>query len=409
MSEELLYVATNYIPKLEAILKDNIAAFWISKSLDKKNGGYIINFDKDGKPNGETNKGLVTQARLLWLFARLAGAGFGDQYLKAADLGYKFLKNKMWDSDNGGFYWEVNATGNKKLRPRKHLYGQAFALYALSEYYLASEKQEVIVLAHDLFNLLESWAYDDTHGGYVEFFNEDWSRPPADADNYMGVETGLKLMNTHLHLMEALTIFYKAQPSQISHKRLLELITIQSNSVVRKDAGVCTDKYDDDWTPRLDVQYARVSYGHDLENIWLLRRACSAGGVSDYPLLNLYQTLFASSLKYGYDKSEGGFFNSGRIGQPADDRNKTWWVQAEAIVSALDIYCLTKQPIYLSVFEETFSFIENFMVDRANGEWHNTLTPRNAIVGNKADEWKAGYHSGRSMIECIEILKQARA
>ena len=39
-----------------------------------------------------------------------------------------FLKEKMWDAKNGGFYWEVDATGNQKLKPRKHLYGQAFGL-----------------------------------------------------------------------------------------------------------------------------------------------------------------------------------------------------------------------------------------------------------------------------------------
>jgi len=37
----------------------------------------------------------------------------------------------MWDAKNGGFYWEVDVTGNKKLMPKKHLYGQAFGLYAI--------------------------------------------------------------------------------------------------------------------------------------------------------------------------------------------------------------------------------------------------------------------------------------
>lgn len=396
---------TDYLARLDTILTKNIVPFWMAKSLDKKNGGYIINFDKDGNPNGQMNKGLVTQARMLWLFARLTTAGYGQQYLAAAELGYGFLQNKMLDTRHGGFYWEVDATGDQKLLPRKHLYGQSFALYALSEYYLATKSEEVIAMASRLFDLLEDKAHDRIHGGYIEFFNEDWSTPPSDAYNYMGVETGLKLMNTHLHLMESVTRFHQAKPSKLSHKRLLELITIQSNAVVRKDAGGCTDKYDANWTARLEPQYARMSYGHDLENIWLLRRACSAAGVSDFPLFDLYRTLFENALKYGYDKSEGGFFNSGGIRLPADDRNKVWWVQAEALVSALTMYLLAKRPIYLSVFEETLSFIENFVVDHQNSEWHNTITPRSMIVGNKADEWKAGYHSGRSMIECIQLLK----
>ncbi|MEJ2327677.1 MAG: hypothetical protein P8Y25_13075, partial [Chromatiaceae bacterium] len=34
------------------------------------------------------------------------------EYLDAADVGYRFLKEKMWDAKNGGFYWEDDATGS---------------------------------------------------------------------------------------------------------------------------------------------------------------------------------------------------------------------------------------------------------------------------------------------------------
>jgi len=64
-----------------------------------------------------------------------------DEYIEAAEHGYRFLKEKMWDTDNGAFYWEVDATGNEKLKPRKHLYSQSFALYAISEYFLATGRQ----------------------------------------------------------------------------------------------------------------------------------------------------------------------------------------------------------------------------------------------------------------------------
>ena len=151
--------------------------------------------------------------------------------------------------------------------------------------------------------------------------------------SYMGVESGLKLMNTHLHLLEAQTAFYRTGRLPLARERLLELIRIQSNAVVRKDIGACTDKYERDWTPRLDGDYARISYGHDLENIWLLIDACNAAKVSNYPLLDLYKALFDYSLKYGYDEASGGFYDSGRFNKPADRRAKVWWVQAEALVS----------------------------------------------------------------------------
>ncbi|MHC4117979.1 MAG: AGE family epimerase/isomerase, partial [Planctomycetota bacterium] len=304
------------------------------------------------------------------------------------------------------FYWEVDATGDKKLKPRKHLYGQAFALYAMSEFYLATGRRDVLDFAVRFFDLLEARSYDKTYGGYIEFFNEDWTPVSAGEGSYMGAEPDLKLMNTHLHLLEAMTTFYRASKLPLARERLLELINIESNTVVRKNLGACTDKYDRDWTPRLEGDYARVSYGHDIENIWLLMDACDAAGVSNRPFVDLYRTLFDYSLKYGYDEANGGFYDSGAFNKPADRRGKVWWVQTEAIVSALYMNRITGDAKYLEVFEQTGEFIEKNMVDWETGEWHGNVTPEGEQQGDKANAWKAGYHNGRSMIECLQILKQ---
>ncbi len=111
-------------------------------------------------------------------------------------------------------------------------------------------------------------------------------------------------MNTHLHLMEALTALYQADPSPRVAMRLSELITIQSNTVVRKAIGACTDQYAADWTPKLDGAAARASYGHDLENIWLLVDALDALGQPVAPLRDLFTQLFAYSLANGYDEAQ---------------------------------------------------------------------------------------------------------
>jgi mannobiose 2-epimerase len=406
-SQQNKALAQTYIPKFEKILTENIASFWYDKTIDLANGGYTINFGPKSEPRGPGTKMIVSQARTVWLFSRMARAGYKkSEYLKAADVGYRFLKDKMWDAENGGFYWEVDATGSKKLKPRKHLYGQAFGLYALSEFYLASKRQDVLEFAVRFFHLLEAKCHDNVYGGYIEFFNEDWTPAPLEEGSYMGAGGSLKLMNTHLHLLEAMTTFYRASKLPLARERLLELINIESNSVVRKDLGACTDKYERDWTPRLDGDFARVSYGHDIENVWLLIDACDAAGVSNYPFLDLYHMLFDYSLRYGYDKENGGFYDSGLFNQSADRRNKVWWVQAEAIASALHMYRVTGESKYLSVFEKTSNYIEKHMVDWTNGEWHHDITSEGKIQGSKASSWKAGYHNGRAMIECLEILKQ---
>jgi mannobiose 2-epimerase len=302
----------------------------------------------------------------------------------------------------------VDASGDQKLRTKKHVYGQSFALYALSEYYLASRNPEALELATRLFNLLEAKAHDTNFGGYREWFNEDWSVPPREEPSYVdAVGSDFKLMNTHLHLLESMTSFYRASGLPLARQRLVELIAIQSSAVVRKGLGACTDKYRLNWEPVLTDGYARVSYGHDLENIWLLIDACDAAGVSPYPYLDLFRSLFSYAMKYGFDREAGGFFYFGPFDQPAVDREKSWWVQAEACVSCLYLYRLTQDPSYLEVFSKTYGWVEKHQTDWAHGEWFETVDPEGVPHGDKAHPWKSGYHNGRAMIECLEILKGA--
>ena len=399
------------IPRLERALTENIAGFWYPRSLDRKYGGYIIAFDPKGEPKREYTKGLVTQARTLWLFARLArggfkGPGWGNrEMLEAADWGYRFLSEKMWDHEHGGFYWEVDATGDRRLRPRKMIYGQAFALYALSEYYLAGRRKEALDFAEQFFRLLDAKAHDRTYGGYIEAFEEDWTPLPDGETTYMR-PAGLKTMNSHLHLMEAMTVFAEASELEKARERLLELITIESNTVVRKDAGACTDKYTRQWEPLMDGDNARVSPGHDVENIWLLMEANRAAGIPDHPLHDLYRALFAHALKFGNDEYRGGFYESGLPGQLADRRDKIWWVQAEALVAALRMFDVTGDPKYFEVFEKTWEFVDQHQIDWKGGEWHAIVTPDGPADVEKGHLWKAGYHNGRALIECLKVLRK---
>ncbi|MGE0101959.1 MAG: AGE family epimerase/isomerase [Blastocatellales bacterium] len=392
-----------YLTGLERNLRENIMPFWLDKTIDRKNGGYHLNFDREGMDKGPGVRMIVTQARQVWLFSRLTRAGY-CKCLGQAEHGYRFLLDRMWDARNGGFYWEVDETGLKVTKDRKHLYGQSFALYAISEYALASGRDDVRKFAVRFFELLESKAHDKVHGGYREFFTPDWREETREMP-YLGGAAGVKLMNTHLHLLEAMTTFYRLTKLPVARERLIELITIESNTVVRKEIGACTDKYSQDWKPLLDGDFARVSYGHDLENIWLLADACDAAGLPQAPLLDLYRTLFAYSLKYGYDAAQGGFYDSGSFNQPADRRTKVWWVQSEALVGALYMYKLTGDTTYLDVFSKTFDFVQSRQTDWQNGEWFANVSPDGVTSGDKAQPWKSGYHNGRAMIESIALLR----
>jgi mannobiose 2-epimerase len=348
---------------------------------------------------------IVSQARMVWLFARLARSGYRQAEMKeAAAQGFRFLAERMWDGEHGGFYWEVDPAGTRVTDDGKYTYGESFGLYALAEYYRATGDEKALALATRLYDLLVKYARDPQYGGYYEFFTRDWKAPPADAPSHIGGPAGAKLMNTHLHLLESVAEYYRASASPDARERLHELVTIQTNAVVRKELTACTDQYRRDWTPILDEGGARVSYGHDLENIWLSADAVATLSESNAPLLDLYTRLFAYSRTHGIDEPQGGVFSSGPFNGPADQRSKIWWVQAEALVSALTMFRLTRAPEYARVFEHTWRWVNTKQTDWTNGEWFQEVRPDGTHTPVKADQWKEGYHNARALLVCLEIL-----
>jgi len=75
------------------------------------------------------------------------------------------------------------------------------------------------------------------------------------------------------------------------------------------------------------------------------------------------------------------------------------------MASALNMYRLTQEDKYARVFAETLRYVQERLVDWQFGEWYEKVSPEGAARGDKAHLWKAGYHNGRSMMECLAILK----
>ena len=393
------------LPSLQKNLDDVVVRFWYPKVIDRTHGGYRVAFDAAGAPLPDGSKMIVTQARMLWLFARLARAGHRVPEMRdAAAHGYQFLANRMWDREHGGYVWEVDESGARVADASKVIYGQAFALYALSEYHRATGDSGALTRATELFELIDLRAHDVTYGGYFELFERDWSPPTAGKPSPIGGPAGAKLMNTHLHLLEAVAEYYRASRSAKARERLHELIAIQGSAVVRKELTACTDEYRRDWTPILEGSGARVSYGHDIENIWLLADAVETVGQSNAPWLDLYRRLFEYSVRHGYDNAQGGFFYRGPFNENAREREKIWWVQAEGLMSALTMFRLTGEPQYARVFEGTLRWVSTRQTDWIQGEWFAEVRPNGSTAGVKGDRWKEGYHNGRALIESIRLI-----
>jgi len=98
---------------------------------------------------------------------------------------------------------------------KKILYGLSFAIYALSEYTLATGDPRGIKHATATFELVQRHCADPEYGGYFEMFERDWTRcGPGSGGGHR------KTLDVHMHLMEAFTTPYECTGSA-AHRRAL--------------------------------------------------------------------------------------------------------------------------------------------------------------------------------------------
>ena len=399
--------------EIERALRQGILEVWFPRALDREQGGFLCDFSYDWKPVGRQPKTIVFQSRLTWLASQGTMRYPDDKrYREAADHGFAFVRDVMWDKEHGGWYWSLDRAG--KTTPQwqgaKHAYGVGFGIYACAAHHKATKDPKSLDLARRGFEWLERNGHDPTFGGYHEFFTRDGSRIADVASNPLkrdrdaiGTRVGYKSMNAHIHLLEALTALHEVWPDAKVKARLVELLAIVRDKVTAPP-GAMHQFFNPDWTPVPDLD----SYGHDIENGYLLLEAAHAAGLADdAKTKSVAKSLVDHTIDYAWDNANGGFFEAGGTFGPVHDKRKVWWVQAEGLNALLLMSRLYPDDPrnYRKLFERQWAYMKKNVIDAEHGELYgDALDAGGSPKQNKASEWKAGYHGGRALLNAVERL-----
>jgi len=383
---------------MERDLRRNVLPFWMDRVPDEAQGGFHGLLAEDGTVDPAGPRGGVLNARILWTFAA-AVLRYGDPaYRRMADRAFSFLLEHFWDEDHGGVYWMLDHEGCPGS-DRKQTYHQAFALYGLAEHHRATGSAEALDRAVSLYRSIEEHAADRVHGGYLEARGRDW-RPLEDVRLSEKDRNTPKSMNTHLHVMEAYANLLRAWDGEGLRDRLGALVESHLDRIVDPDSGHLLLFFDEAWGP---VDRA-VSYGHDIEASWLMVEAADVLG---HPGLRERSAVMAekiarATLSEGLDPVHGGLYAERADGGPLDDE-KHWWMQAEAVVGFVNAWELTGDPAFLDAAEETWRFVDRFLVDRAHGEWRWRVARDGSRIPGlpKVEPWKCPYHNSRAALETL--------
>jgi cellobiose epimerase len=383
--------------EMQSELVTNLLPFWLDRAIDDRNGGFVGRVDADGRPDYGADKGGILNARILWTFSAAYRALGDEQYRHAADRAFTELEEHFWDHEHGGVFWMLSATGTP-VDERKHVYAQAFAIFAYSEYYRATGEAAAIERALTLFRFIETIATDSRYGGYAEAFSRDWQALEdvrlSDKDDDVPKST-----NTHLHLLEAYANLLRCWPDRGVHDALTELLQLFVSRIYDSEHQSCVPFFDEDWTPRSSL----ISFGHDIETSWLLTNAAAL--ISDDDLrarvITLALELARSVACRGVD-SDGGLLYTAD-GWKIADTDKHWWPQAEAIVGFLNAWEITGDITFVERAVDVWDFTRRYIVDAEVGEWHERVDRHGTPYPGEAriHQWKCPYHSARA---CLEVM-----
>ncbi len=386
-----------FINEVKNNLEENILKFWIDKMQDP-NGGFFGQMTGEEEILEDSPKGAIQNARILWAFSAAYRILKKKEYLMVATRAKDYFIEHFIDNKYGGVYWSVNANGSR-LNKRKHLYAIGFGVYALSEYVRATNDENILKYAVNIYETLEKEGLDPENGGYVEAKDRDW----GETNDYKLCDKdpeARKTMRTQLHILESFTNLYRVWPNDNLRKNIINLLDLFNEKLIDPETGHLGLFFDEKWN-KIENSY---SYGYDIEASWILLEAALI--VKDIDRINktrhVAQSLGQAALK-GL-QPDGSFTNMVCDGKECTCRQ--WWVQAEAVIGALWMWKYLNIKDGADIAINCWNYAATNLVDEEHGEWFWACkmdgTPNKEK--DKVNFLKSPYHNSRMCFEVLEML-----
>jgi mannobiose 2-epimerase len=411
--------------EMEEVLTKGMMDIWYPLCIDKEFGGYLTGFDKDWNPKDRQTKFIVTQARHTWATAQMAKMyPENEKYREYIKHGYEFLREKMWDKEYGGYFTMTNREGkvieNERYELTKQAYGNAFAIYGLAAYFEISGDSSALELAIKSFRWLDKHSHDQEYGGYFQFMLRDGT--PL-RDGHRG--TPPKDQNSSIHLIEGFTELYKVWKDDHLKSRIHEMLVLIRDSITT-EKGHMNLFFRRDWSPvyytdatykggRNEHVFDHISFGHDIETAYLLLEASEVTGIEHDTITHRISKIMTDhTIVNGWDPETGATYDAGYYFGGNDEmtilnKHSQFWVSTESFNTMLIMSELYPDDTmdYYDKFALTWDYCKKYLIDHERGGWYivGLNEDPEAVNSDKGGIWKGNYHSARSLINCIKILR----
>lgn len=414
---------------IERTLVADLLDRWFPRCVDP-DGGFHQRFARDWTREKETDRFVVFQSRVTWVAAKVALAasdpgkpaqlpalaGRRSEFLGYMRHGVAYLRDRFLDHERGGTWWILPLDGRPPVpSAEKFTYGMAFALFALAaaartEVAVGDPKPEALRLAQNLGEWLDAHLRDPEFGGWFEGCDADgrvrMSVPTPDRpEAALGTQFGLKIQNTHLHVLEAYTELLKADRTPRNRFLVEETMDLFANRMWSWPGALHT-VLTRDWLPLPRA----CSYGHDVEAGFLVLDAAQALGRAEDPLAVAFaRSVIHHAIAGALDREHGGLLEHGEAMGHDWGGEKGWWTQVEALNAFAAVARLggPQSEAVGAALRVQWRWVRECQFDAEHGGLYAWTDADGRPVGSTAKgyPWKALYHEGRALLNAARWLR----
>jgi mannose-6-phosphate isomerase len=316
-------------------------------------GGYAENVDSNWKEVLDTQRTIVTQARLVYVFCHCSRLGNKELHMLAdvelAKLAIESVRRMMsvfWKPELRGWIRSTDKIGNP-LDTTLDSYGQSFGLFALALDYRVRNNPETRNTARQVLAALNEHASAPYGGGYLEYRPGGNPAPGLPFPN-------LRRQDPHMHLFEAFLAWYAVDRCGPWLERVQAMLQLMREKFRQPDGSLAA-YFDENLNPAEGEAGKIRIIGDHYEWIWLLGQYEKITG--DSSLRKDAEGLYAFAEKYGKD-TDGLAFSAVDSGGTVLDRNKLLWMQLEMLKGYITLYEWTGDPVIFQTAKNTFKLIQ---------------------------------------------------
>ncbi|GAB4167589.1 MAG: hypothetical protein Kow00108_00050 [Calditrichia bacterium] len=370
---------------------DSCATFW-TNVYDDNLGGFYTEVDKTGNILNTNKKNMITQSRNAYAMVRAFQLTGDTTYLNYARGALNFQIEHAWDETYGGWFDGLNSRGwLTNPTENKTAFNQHYAILGLLAYYEATNDTFFRNWVETTYQNNETYLWDN-HETLFGYY--DYANDQMRNPIDKSFNATVDAITTHLLQLYLITgdQQYLNRLNELGQNILDRLVASMPSQAIG-----FAEKYDSGWN--IKSNETMTIMGHVLKTGWCLARLYYLTENQEY--LDAAKYVVNDVLEKGYDHQYGGPYKDyNRVtGEMLmwglQDTAKAWWQMEQAVTAGLMLYDLTGNQTYLNMADETLDFFMKYFVDHHYGEVYADRTRTGGLAWNenKGSGGKAGYHS----------------